>query len=484
MDRYELVVPTPPRLAAISLRHHPRSTEDWVMLTPRHQPGDDLASQLVFALKWEGVDLAILSALFDNVGGAELEAYVRKNPTGAYARRAWRLYEWLTGKTLDVSDPGKVSAVPVVDAGFQAALQVGELSTRHRVIDNLPGTPAFCPMVRRTPKLALRQSGRLDEQARVIVEQTHPDLVARAASFLLLSDTKSSFAIEGERVSGTKAARWSAAIREAGSRALSVHELERLQRIVIDPRGVVLGVRSEGGFVGRHDRVTGEALPEHINARPEDLPDLLAGIVAFGTRATAGEMDPVVAAASLAFGFVYVHPFVDGNGRLHRWLIHHMLAQAGYGPPGIVFPVSAAILRDEPEYKRVLESYSKPLLPLIDWTATTKGNVQVRNETARFYRYFDATAHAEFLYDCIAETVEVDLPQEVAFLKAYDRFVRGVNALLDLTSRQTELLRIFLENHGGRLSQRVLSKEFAFLLPAEVTAIEALYQEAFQGSAT
>jgi Fic family protein len=104
------------------------------------------------------------------------------------------------------------------------------------------------------------------------------------------------------------------------------------------------------------------------------------------------------AAAAIAFGFVYVHPFVDGNGRIHRWLIHHVLAAAGYNPPGIVFPISAVILRRVHEYRAVLEAYSAALLPLIEWTATADGNLTVHNDTADFYRYFDATAHAEFLH--------------------------------------------------------------------------------------
>jgi Fic family protein len=58
--------------------------------------------------------------------------------------------------------------------------------------------------------------------------------------------------------------------------------------------------------------------------------------------------DPVVAAAMLAFGFVYVHPFEDGNGRIHRYLI---LAKRGFNPPGMVFPVSATILDRIDDYK-------------------------------------------------------------------------------------------------------------------------------------
>ncbi len=32
------------------------------------------------------------------------------------------------------------------------------------------------------------------------------------------------------------------------------------------------------------------------------------------------DLDPVVLAAVVSFAFVLVHPFDDGNGRLHRWL--------------------------------------------------------------------------------------------------------------------------------------------------------------------
>lgn len=77
-------------------------------------------------------------------------------------------------------------------------------------------------------------------------------------------------------------------------------------------------------------------------------------------------LDAVIAAAVLAFGFVYVHPFVDGNGRLHRYLIHHVLAERGYNPASLVFPVSAAILERIDEYRAVLEDYSKRLMQVID----------------------------------------------------------------------------------------------------------------------
>lgn len=478
--RYDLPVPLPPRMAAVAERHHPASDVDWLMLTPRHRPAAELADQLVFAFRYEGIDLQILSYLFQAVSTAEIEAIVRATPTGGFARRLWFLYEWLTGVELDLADPGKVRLVLVLDPDQQYALATGEPSPRHKVSNNLPGTAAFCPLVRRTPDLSGWSARGLGDRAREAMGRVRPDLVSRAAAFILLSDSKSSFAIEGERPSGQRAARWGQAIAQAGSRPLDIAELDRLQRIVIgDARFVRLGLRDEGGFVGVHDRDTNMPVPDHISARHEDLDSLVGGMIAFADRAARGGMDPVVTAACLAFGFVYAHPYVDGNGRLHRWLIHHALARAEYSPPGMIFPVSAAILRNIERYKVVLESYSAPLLPYIDWRPTASGNIEVLNDTAAFYRYFDATAHAAFLYACVAQTVEQDLPNEVRFLQAFDQFAEGVQQIVDMPTAQVELLHKFLAQNEGRLSQRARSKEFEALTPEEIVRAETLYAQAF-----
>lgn len=480
IQRFDLAVPLPIRMTAIARRHHPTSSPSWHLLTPRHRPPDTLEGHLVFAVKWEGVDLGVLSALFKVTPPDDIATIVRATPTGAFARRIWFLYEWLSGRELDVPEPGKVRAVTAVEPEQQVALPRGRPSPRHKVIDNLPGTRAFCPMVRWTPAVRGAVEKGLDARARAIIGRTRKDLVNRAAAFLLLSDSRSSFAIEGERPPGARAARWARAIGEAGVHAVTLDELDRLQRVVIgDARFVKLGLRGAGGFVGTHDRKTQEPVPDHIGAKPEDLRDLLAGLMEYDERAVRGGTDPVAAAAAMAFGFVYIHPFVDGNGRLHRWLIHHVLASAGYNPPGVVFPVSAAILRRIDDYRAVLESYSGALLPFIEWRATADSNVEVLNDTADYYRYFDATAHTEFLYACVEQTVEHDLPEEVRFLEAFDEFSSAVKEIVEMPDREIERLRGFLAQGHGQLSRRAREREFRALTAEEATRIESLYRELF-----
>ena len=293
IDKHGLEVPLPKRLTAIAERHHPKSTDDWQLLTPRHFPGESLQSQLEFALKWEGIDLGVLATLFRNVSDAAIAEIVRSKPTGSYSRRLWFLYEWLTGTELDVSSPGKVRSVPVVNPKQQVGLTDRERSSRHKVINNLPGTAAFCPLVRQTESIVAFQAKRLDEHARQVIGRIPEGFLARAAAQLLLSDSRSSFDIEGERPSPKRAQRWGKAIGKAGSRPLSIEELGHLQSVVIgDSRFVELGLRTEGGFIGDHDRLSQRPLPDHIIARARDLEDLLNGVIAFGERALAGQLDP------------------------------------------------------------------------------------------------------------------------------------------------------------------------------------------------
>src|SRR5262245_62459600 len=106
----------------------------------------------------------------------------------------------------------------------------------------------------------------LARNAQCAVAEVRRGLLSRTAAFLLLKDSKSSYAIEGERAPQDRIQRWGRAIGEAGRRPIDLEELLRLQRIVIgDYRFVQLGLRTEGGFVGEHDRDNRMPLPDHIS---------------------------------------------------------------------------------------------------------------------------------------------------------------------------------------------------------------------------
>jgi hypothetical protein len=474
---HDLRVPPPDEMIAVSEKHTLRQEGPWQILTPRYQPAGTIAAHLQFAFKHEGVDLAVLNALFRTMPHGVVEEWVRSEPTGQHARRAWFLHEWLMGTRLDLPDAAKAPYVGILDEKRQFVVR-GETVTRYRVRNNLPGTPDFCPLIRRSERLVAVLDQNLAAEARAVVQRTAPDLMTRAAAFLLLEDSKASYVIEGERPPQDRIRRWGQAIGEAGQRPLSNEEFLRLQRIVIgDARFTHLGWRSAGGFVGTRDRETNAPIPDHVSARPDDVANLMAGLVAYARRSESGGLDPVAAAAAVAFGFVFVHPFEDGNGRIHRWLVHHILARSGFNPPGIIFPVSAVFLHRIAHYRDVLEHYSRPRLSLTQWETTPSLNIRVLNETRDLFRFFDATAPAEFLADSIVETIRQTLPREIEYLDRYDQAKRRIGAFLDLPDATFDLMMGFLRQNNGQLSQRARTSEFAKLTDEEAATVEAVYQD-------
>ena len=182
----------------------------------------------------------------------------------------------------------------------------------------------------------------------------------------------------------------------------------------------------------------------------------MQGMIAANERMRAGEIDSVLQAAATAFGFVYIHPFQDGNGRLHRCLIHHVLAERKFTPLGMVFPVSPVMLDRIDIYRDTLRAHSGPLMDYIEWRPTPERNVDVQNDTADLYRYFDCTEAAEFLYACVAQAVDKDLPQEIDFLRRNDEAMRRVMNTVEMPDRMAEnLVRFIRLNEGSTTAASV-----------------------------
>ena len=481
---HALAIPAPVRQpSCISDQHIGGSRREegaWIVFDKRYWPGETFTDHLIFAMRNEDLDLLLLKKIFHAAPKAKIKALVRAAPTGSTARRIWFLYEALTGRTLDLDDAPRADAVDLLDP---RAYFIGEprLSKRHRVRDNLLGAARFCPIIRRTPALAKFLRLDLAAKARQTVGRTGAHLVARAASFLLLADSRASFEIEGERPPRNRLERWGRAILQAGKNRLTLDEVIRLQRILIeDTRFVRAGLRTDGVFLGERD-LNGEPLPEFVGARPGDLADLMQGLLEANDRMREDDVDPVLKAAATAFGFVYIHPLQDGNGRMHRCLIHHVLAERKFTPPGMVFPVSSVMLDRIDDYRATLQSHSGPLMPFIEWRPTHQQNVEVLNDTADFYRYFDCTAEAEFLYSCVQRTVEQDLPQEIEYLRRHDEAIRRIMNVVEMPDRLAENLILYIRRNKGTLPKKRRQGEFKKLRNDEVRVIEQIVQDVFVG---
>ncbi|WP_082489076.1 2'-5' RNA ligase family protein [Dyadobacter sp. Leaf189] len=481
IDTLALPLPLPDTLSLIGSRHKLYSTKGWKVYTPRHKPSDSLYGHLVFALKYEGVNLLFFKKLFDVIGREGVETLIRSQPNGQYSRRVWFLYEWLMPQPLDVPDLKNGNYVELLNENLQYTLKKSVNVPRQRIRNNLPGTIDFCPLIFKSVKLEEYIDKNLEQETYEMLASIRQDILLRISAFLILKDSKSSFSIEGESPSQTRASDWGKAIAQAGSKELSSEEFLRLQQMVLgDTKKLKLGFRKQNGFVGEHDKVTGAPKPDHISARWEDLDSLLSGLLEAAKLMTEKGYHPVLIAASIAFGFVFIHPFIDGNGRIHRYIIHHLLARNKFSPEGMIFPVSAAILERIGEYQAVLEHYSRPILPFIEWAIAADNNVEVKNETTDYYRFFDATKQAEFLFDCIAYTMENIIPNGIKQLENRDTFKTRLNDDVLMSDKKVELVIKFLEQNEGRLSRRAVDKEFDELEHEQIQLVEEQYKEIFK----
>jgi hypothetical protein len=307
-----------------------------------------------------------------------------------------------------------------------------------------------------------------------------PDLLRRAAAFLYLKETHSSFEVEREKPSPDRAQRFADLLRETEkSIPLSEDRLVQLQNAVVDPRFNEFSYRNKQNWIGLDHGHRKKV--DFVPARPEDVRELMTGLVNFAEtiRANPKSLDPVVAAAILAFGFVFIHPFMDGNGRLHRFLIHDVLSSNGFTPKGIVLPVSAVILANLEEYVHTLERFSKPLQPRTKYNPEVPETPATGND-ALYFRYFDATDQASFLYRVLERTVEQDLEEEISYLLGFDAAYVELQGDLDWPAHSLDLFIRLVHQNGGHLSKTKRQTHFSWMTDDEVKRSEGAVIEAFK----
>lgn len=481
IDNYKLKIPKPNQLSMIGNKHIKYKNEDFQVFPLSYMPKDTLYDHIVFALKWEGVDLLLFKKLFEILSQKNIEHLISKEPQGKYSRKIWFLYEFLMEKTIPIDDLDKGNYVSIIDPKLQYSLENGQNLKRYRIINNLIGTKDYCPLVRKTEKLEEYIKSNLSLKNNNYLKGYSKDILLRTSAFLMLKDSKASFSLEGESPKSRRASGWANIIAQSGERDLSREEFIRLQDLVIEnKRFIDVGYRKVGGFVGSHDSSTMEPIPDHISAKWQDIDKLIEGLLETYNLLMNDGIDAVISACSISFGFVFIHPFVDGNGRIHRYLIHHILSKKDFVAQGITFPISASMLENIHYYRKSLEAFSHPIIEFIDWKTTEDHNIDVINDTIDYYRYFDITKQVEFLYDSVKDTIDNVIPQEVDFLINYDRFKIYLDNAYEMPDKMVDLLVQFLRQNSGKLSKRAINKEFSDLTDIEIEDIETNYRSFFQ----
>lgn len=398
------------------------------------RPEATLAGHLGFALKHEGVHLEALSRLFAVASASEIENWIRREPTGQYARRTGFLYEKLTGRTLDVPDTKRGNYVDALDSERELTVTTPANNARWRVRDNLLGTAEFSPQIHLTPDIKRALTFDVRERIARLEVQFSAELILRSAVWLTIKESRASFAIEHEENKRDRIQRFAAVIEQRTGQSpdpLDITELEALQRDILGAEALHYGLRRSPVFVGESARL-GEERVHYIGPHWDAVPSILAGLRELLIR-TAG-LPPVARAALVSFSFVYLHPMVDGNGRISRFLINDVLRRDGALPAPYIVPISATLQKLDLRplnYDGVLEIFSRPLLqqyrdhwsfgPSQQGADGVTYNLQFDryDDALHAWRYPDLTRHLSFLADALDLTIEGEMRAEVQYLQRH-----------------------------------------------------------------
>jgi hypothetical protein len=451
------------------------------------RPADTLAGHLTFALKHEAVHLEFLARLFDAIDAAELDAWVRSEPTGQYARRAGFLFEFLTDRRLDFAGVEAGSYVNALDPDQQLTSTAPRNVRRWRVRDNLPGTRDWCPTVLRTERVRAAESYDCAAQLEQLETDFGVDLLLRSAVWLTLKESRASFAIESESDADNRVQRFAAVMEQHCGNyddPLAADTLAELQAAILGPRATRYGVRRSPVFVGETVRL--QPVVHYIAPHWDDAPALLNGLRECAAR-TVGAAS-LVRAAVLSFGFVYLHPMADGNGRISRFLINDTLRRDKALPSPFILPISATItssLARRRSYDEVLELFSRPLLRRYA-SAWRFGPERTADDGVRYnlefdayrealpaWRYPDLTEHVEFLADVVRQTLEHEMRDEASFLRSLRAAREGIKRVLEGPDSDIDRIIRSVRDNAGRVSNK-LRAEFPQLDdPAVADAVAA-----------
>lgn len=434
-----------------------------------------------FGLKYDHLNLDLLYAVFKKLSLDEMVSYVSFKPRGSYQRRIGYLFEFLTGTRLPVEDISKTNYINLIDPEKYVTGRIEKVS-RWAINDNLLGTREFSPIVRKTKSLTQALEPDFKKMIGDIKKSFPPEIFHRAVNYLYKKETRSSYQIEREEPTPDRIERFISILEKAGDQTIAVllseKQLIEIQNTIVDHRFAVLGYRTNQNFISSTNYNFKEVY-HYISPPPQLVKSLMNALTTMAIKSKPAHA--IVQATIVAFGFVFIHPFEDGNGRIHRFLIHDFLVRNQLVDTGMIIPVSAHMVNHIKEYDRILEKYSKSLMKRIRFRVQEDESIEVTNpeEIEAYYRYPDLTEQSIYLANVVRNTIAEDIFMEMDFLQKYDETKSAIQQIVDLPDRLIDQLIRLIHNNRGRLSKRKRDK-FEKLTDSEIQKIEQVFQEIFE----
>lgn len=438
---------------------------------------DDIMDHVLFALKHEGTNLTILAQALPKVDQERLEVALAQSPNGQYLRKAAFLWEHFTGRVLTQSSPARGAIVKIFDPRLYI-VGPSRRNSRWRVDFNGLGSLGYCASIEKSPELeALLENDVLD-RTRQFIESLPEEMMDRAISWAYLHETKDSFLIEREAPAQDKAKRFMQLLHLAHEKSeLTEDYLSGLQNSVVNNKiDQAAAFRHEQNHL--HSSMRGAAGVTYIPPEPELCAELSHELMAFANERPE-QIPPLVLASVVSFGFVFLHPFMDGNGRLSRFLIHHTLCCSGALRRDSLLPISVAMKKNERGYLEALRSFSLKIRNewSIRWLDEDQFDFKFNGHDS-VYRYWDATDCTIFLLQMADQALNSELRNEAKFLANYDAIYKRLNNEYDVRNSEMSTLIITCLSHGGKVSNNRRKQFGAYVPEGFFEALEKLAGDA------
>jgi len=448
----------------------------------KYAPSEDTPMyHLEFSLKYDDLSLPFLKKVFENISVNDIEIFIESSPSSKYAKRIGFLFEFLTKKQLTIRKPISGNYVDLLEDDRYVTGNIVK-NTKWRVNDNLLGTVLYCPIIRKTNKLKELLKQNITSKLEQLKIDFSPTVFQRAINFLYNKETRSSYEIEKEQPTPDRMEKFVALLTQAGTEEtrlmLDAQRLTQLQNTIVDNRFAAKGFRDFQNYIG-------QSLPGYLDMihyicpPPVFVQSMMDGLADVSNKSIG--IPSEIRAAAISFGFVFIHPFEDGNGRIHRFLIHDVLVHDGVVPKGLIIPVSAHMVNNIRDYDTILERYSRPLMQLIKYTKNREGEIEVLNteEVEAYFRFPDLTEQCIYLSETIHATLKEDMPEELLFIQRYDEVKHALQNIVDMPDRNINRMILFLHQNKGIFPKR-RREQFSKLTDEEIEKMEIEYRNIFE----
>ena len=436
---------------------------------------DTTVDHLTFALKYESLNLSCLTAVFrQKAVKSEIEQALHANPTSKYNRLMGFYFELLTYQTLEVPDLSTGNYVDAVDAK-RYYVAPPQRERKFRVNNNLVGNGWLSALM--TRNAGLIGNDELCDLARKPLAHHSMELLARATHYLIALETKSTNEIEAETLTPGKQMKFMFALESINHDDLTKEKLIATLNIIKDKHYQEFDYRYQQNYLGKSGR--GYASVNYVPPKPGDAHNLMGHWFTLRERVLSSDMPAIAKAAALSSSFVYIHPFMDGNGRLSRYIMQDTLYRDKVIDQQCALPLSSGILKDIGGYYRLLSETSRLIMKSVHFELLDNYSVTVLNDTAELYRHLCFDAHASYLSD-VSRKVAVELiPDELEKLQQFDRLMEHLNESLDLSEKDLGLIANLLIGSQGKISVKKRTGTLQPIHTDDLNRAEAIYADLF-----